>query len=1036
MPRKHRTARASKAGTPAPVQVPSSAHSPAQAPVLSSGKKVVFAFVTVCGFFVLLEGLLAVIGVRPVLYDQDPFVGFASNVPLFVEEAAPGAAYMVTSPNKIRWFNKQRFLKKKPAGSFRVFTLGGSTTYGHPYEDAASFSGWLREFLPVADPSKQWEVINCGGISYASYRVSVVMEELTKYEPDLFIIYTGENEFLERRTYQGISEAPRFVTEFGGLVSRTRLYSAAKKALDRPQTQAARPANILKSEVDTILAHSVGPRDYTRDDEQRQQVIAHFRFNLHRLIDIARSADAEVMFVTPASNLKDVSPFKSEHIHGLDSAARERFDSLYAAAAQERRKGNLEAALAQLDEARQIDDRYADLHYLRGLLLYDLGRYSESRESFTRAIDEDVCPLRIITPLQQTIAQITSERNVSLIQFTKLIEERAAHGVPGADWFLDHLHLNFEGYRLLALEIVKAMQAGDIIKPGNGWNETAIEAASRRVESRIDRQAQGVALRNLAKVFDWAGKQQEAERLAAQAAEVLGDDAESYNVLGRTAAARGDLDEAIRYLRKALEIKPDFVEPLTPLGIALGKQGKVDEAIALFRSAVEGKPDFSEAHYNLGFALMSKGLVDEAIVSYRNALAVDPDYAAAHNNLGTALIKQRRTDEAVGHFREALRLKPAYPEAHLNLGIALQSKGQTEEAMRQYREALRLNPAYAEALSTLSNASRAQGKQDEAIAQYREAVRLNPSLAEAHYNLAAALEANGNADEAILHYRQALEINPRSSETLSNLAVALMAKGETGEAVRYLKRAVEISPDSAEAYHNLGIAAAASGKTAEAIQHYRRALKLMPGHADAHSNLGAALMAQDKMSEAIDELQQAVGVNPRHAGAQYNLGVALGSIGEVSEAARHLREAVALDPNNARAHYYLANTLAIRGDRDKALQHLEKASQLAPAWPLPLTNRAWLLATGGKSGAQQGDQAIPLARRAVELTERQDVTALDALAASYATAGRFNDAVKTAEEALRLSSTAPPLTRQIRERLTLYEQGKPYRESLGSGAPR
>jgi hypothetical protein len=175
--------------------------------VLSTRKKLLFAFVTVCGFFVLLEGLLGTIGVRPILYREDPFVGFASNVPLFVEEAAPGATYMVTSPSKIRWFNKQRFLKKKPAGTYRIFTVGGSTTYGHPYEDPASFSGWLREFLPAADPSKQWEVINAGGISYASYRVSMVMEELARYEPDLFVIYSGQNEFLERRTYRGMTEA-------------------------------------------------------------------------------------------------------------------------------------------------------------------------------------------------------------------------------------------------------------------------------------------------------------------------------------------------------------------------------------------------------------------------------------------------------------------------------------------------------------------------------------------------------------------------------------------------------------------------------------------------------------------------------------------------------------------------------------------------------------------------------------------------------------------------------------------------------------
>ena len=35
-----------------------------------------------------------------------------------------------------------------------------------------------------------------GGVSYASYRVAALMEELVRYEPDLFVIYSGHNEFL------------------------------------------------------------------------------------------------------------------------------------------------------------------------------------------------------------------------------------------------------------------------------------------------------------------------------------------------------------------------------------------------------------------------------------------------------------------------------------------------------------------------------------------------------------------------------------------------------------------------------------------------------------------------------------------------------------------------------------------------------------------------------------------------------------------------------------------------------------------------
>ena len=92
-----------------------------------------------------------------------------------------------------------------------------------------SFCGWLRELLPVADPNQKWELINAGGISYASYRVAALTEELVEYEPDVLIVYCGQNEFLERRTYSGIIDMPESVRGLGAILSRTRIYSGISR---------------------------------------------------------------------------------------------------------------------------------------------------------------------------------------------------------------------------------------------------------------------------------------------------------------------------------------------------------------------------------------------------------------------------------------------------------------------------------------------------------------------------------------------------------------------------------------------------------------------------------------------------------------------------------------------------------------------------------------------------------------------------------------------------------------------------------------
>ena len=202
---------------------------------------IVLPLASILVFFLLLEGGLALFGIKPVLKTEDPFVGFASNAPLFAPAPGPrGAQWLVTAQNKRGYFNVQGFPQTKAPGTYRIFTLGGSTTYGRPYDDKTSFSGWLREFLPMADSQRNWEVINAGGISYASYRVAHLMEELINYQPDLFIIYTGHNEFLEERTYGQIRDMSPLVRNTVSVLNKTRTWAAMNSAMQSLGLQAAR----------------------------------------------------------------------------------------------------------------------------------------------------------------------------------------------------------------------------------------------------------------------------------------------------------------------------------------------------------------------------------------------------------------------------------------------------------------------------------------------------------------------------------------------------------------------------------------------------------------------------------------------------------------------------------------------------------------------------------------------------------------------------------------------------------------------------
>jgi tetratricopeptide (TPR) repeat protein len=404
-------------------------------------------------FFLLIEGGLAVFGVKSSFQAEDPFVGFADNMPLYVP--SPDGQQMTTAANKANYFNVQSFPRAKAPGTFRIFTLGGSTTYGHPYADPTSFSGWLRELLPVADKNRRWEVINAGGISYASYREAHLMEELVKYQPDLFIIDTGHNEFLEERTYGQLRNMPAVVRKTASMLARTRSWTAMTAALQKlgvqPQ-EGAEGRSQLRGEVNAILDRSAGLNRYTRDDALRDNVLQHYRISLERMVALARSVGARIIFVTPASNLKDCSPFKSEHTEGLDAAAQQRSEQMLAAGREAMLRQDWMGALGILDQAVAFDPRHAELTYRRGQVLLALGRFDEAESALRQARDEDVCPLRALTPMPRIVAEVAKEEGAGLVDYIELLRRRMrdeyGHSILGEEYFLDHVHPTIEGNKI------------------------------------------------------------------------------------------------------------------------------------------------------------------------------------------------------------------------------------------------------------------------------------------------------------------------------------------------------------------------------------------------------------------------------------------------------------------------------------------------------------------------------------------------------------------------------------------------------------
>jgi tetratricopeptide (TPR) repeat protein len=640
----------------------------------------------------------------------------------------------------------------------------------------------------------------------------MLMDELVRYDPDLVIIYTGHNEFLEERTYGALKKLPSTLRGLGGLLSRTRTYAVTRRLLGRDRDQPApggAPRPWLPAEVKTRLDDGVGPDAFHRDDAWRKQVLLHYRFNLNRMVTRARSAGVAVVLVTPASNLRDCAPFKSQHREGLGDQELQRFRSLLDVADKAEEDGHPDQALAALDEAASIDDRYAHLHYRRGKLLDRLGRYGDAKTALMRARDEDVCPLRAPTPLGQIVTEVAAELHVPLIDFVALLEHRCEHGIPGANLFLDHVHPTIEGHRRLALALLDQMTQQGIVTLGPEWGDASIQRVVQRVEGRVDRRAHGIALLNLSKVLAWAGKNDEADRLALRAAELVSGDANAYYQAGNALLGQGRLEEGVAQLQKALAINPKYLEAHNSLGAAYQMQGKLDAAVAEYQATIRIKPDFAPAHCNLGALLHRQGKLQKAAEHFETALRVNPDYSKARNNFGALLRQQDRLDDAADQLEAAIRIDPQLAEAHYNLGLVRARQGRHGQAQGHFEQALRVKPSYAPARVELARQLQQQGSHRAAVAHLRRVLEQKRPPLDAGAILAWILATS--EDPTVRSGTEAVQLalgcvkatGAQRPDLLATLAAAYAETGDFQAAVRWQARALDqAEPDQEPDYRS------------------------------------------------------------------------------------------------------------------------------------------------------------------------------------------------------------------------------------------
>jgi tetratricopeptide (TPR) repeat protein len=268
--------------------------------------------------------------------------------------------------------------------------------------------------------------------------------------------------------------------------------------------------------------------------------------------------------------------------------------------------------------------------------------------------------------------------------------------------------------------------------------------------------------------------------------------------------------------------------------------------------------------------------------------------------------------------------------------------------------------------------------------------------AEQAVELAERAEAAELDGRALADFEAAIQLDPKNWKPVHNRGVSRALAGHWNPALEDFSRVLELKPDHANAWFNRGEVRAERGEHELAVADYTRAIELRPEDIDACRRRGQAYLQLRRLREALADFDRVVQLAPHQAEPLLDRGDVHRSLGQWPQAAEDYRQAVALDPRCSRAY----------------------------------RSAAWILATCPLERYRNAELAVQAAEKALDLDGRQDVSYLDTAAAAYASAGQFDKACETLDQAI---SAAPAQGEMLRRRLALYRRQQPYREPQPKG---